>query len=347
MSSKLGRLSQLPRVRFARTPTPIDPMPRLGQALGHGRLFVKRDDLTGGPGLGGNKARQIEFYFGEAEASGADTVLITGAVQSNFTRSVAAVAAKRGLACHVQLEERVAGADETYRDSGNALLDRLFGATVHSFGEGENEAAADANLERLAAELRSAGRRPYVIHLSADRPPLGALGYVVAAEELLHAGGELPDRIVVASGSASTHVGLLVGLRALGAKTRVTGVCVRRPADQQAARVLRRCRDLAELLGVPCPVDDGDVETTDASFGPGYGVLTSAIVEAMTLAGRTEALVLDPVYTAKVMAGLIALIRTGEIATSETVLFWHTGGGPGLFAYAPSLQRFLEQAEAT
>jgi D-cysteine desulfhydrase/L-cysteate sulfo-lyase len=148
-------------------------MPNLEARIGGVRLYVKRDDCTG-LALGGNKVRQLEFYMGEAQADGADTVLITGAVQSNFVRLTAAAARKLGMDCHVQLEERVPNTDPAYRNSGNVLLDRILGATIHSYSEGEDEAGADRRLGEIAAELESRGRRPYIIHLAPGHKPLGA-----------------------------------------------------------------------------------------------------------------------------------------------------------------------------
>jgi len=199
----LGRLDALPRARLAHTPTPLEALPNLAASLGGARLYVKRDDCTG-LAFGGNKVRQLEFYLGEAQARNADTVLITGAVQSNFVRLAAAAARKLGMEIHIQLEERVPKTDPAYRSSGNVLLDRLLGATLYSYSDGEDEAGADKRLRAIAAELEAQGRRPYVIPLAPGHPPLGALGYVEAARELLDqlAAQELGlDEIVVSSGS--------------------------------------------------------------------------------------------------------------------------------------------------
>ena len=345
----IGRLDSFARVSLATLPTAIEPMPNLSRALGGPALFVKRDDLTG-LGLGGNKARQVEFWLGDARAKGADTVLITGAVQSNYVRTAAAGAARLGMACHVQLEERVPDTDHTYRVSGNVLLDRLFGATLHACDSGEDEAGADANLAALAARLRARGKRPYVIPLGPGHAPIGALGYVDAARELSRqwstASGALegaPDAIVIGSGSGHTHAGLLVGLRALGHAMPVLGACVRRGADLQRPRVAARAGEVAELLGVAAP-SVADIEVSDRAFGPGYGRMDEPTVEAMTLAARCEGLVLDPTYTAKVMACLIAEVRHGRWPASARVLFVHTGGTPGLFAYEPAVTAALDSA---
>ncbi len=337
MSAALGRLDTLPRVHLGHAPTPIDEMANLARAFDGLTLYVKRDDCTG-LAIGGNKVRQLEFYMGEAQAQGADTILITGARQSNFVRLAAAAARVLGMDCHIQLEERVPRDDPLYRESGNVLLDRLLGATLHTYPQGEDEAGADKQLETLADDLKSKGRNPYVIHLAPGHKPLGALGYVVAARELANQIREqaLPvDSIVVASGSGNTHAGLLFGLRALGVAIAVHGVCVRRPADQQHARIAARCHEIAGLLGIANPVSDADVRLDDAFLAPGYGQLNDAATDAIARAARTEALLLDPVYTGKVMAGF--LHQASQAAPGQTLLFWHTGGTPALFAYADDL----------
>lgn len=328
-------LDEFPRVSLAHRPTPLEPMPALAERLAGPPLRVKRDDCTG-LAMGGNKARQLEFYFGDALERRCDTVLVTGAVQSNYVRSTAAAAAKLGLACHVQLEDRVPGRDETYRRTGNVLLDRLFGATIHPFPVGHDEDAADRALEDRAEALRAEGRRPYVIHLSPEHPPLGALGYVEAAGELLdqlRATEASVDTIVVPTGSAATHAGLLVGLAARDTDLRVVGVCVRRPADAQRQRVRRVCRATAELLGRPGLAEPPTVVVTDRTLAPGYGLLNPETAQAVRLAARHEGLLVDPVYTGKALAGMIGMLRDGELAGSEGVVFWHTGGTPALFGY--------------
>ncbi len=180
----LGCFDDLPRAQLVHAPTPLEGMPNLSAALGNAQLFVKRDDCTG-LAFGGNKVRQLEFYLGEAQARNADTVLITGAVQSNFMRLAAASARKLGMEIHVQFEERVPKNDPAYRESGNVLLNRVLGATLHSYPHGEDEVGADKRLHEIAAELEAQGRRPYVIQLAPGHAPLGALGYVDAAREIL------------------------------------------------------------------------------------------------------------------------------------------------------------------
>jgi len=313
-------------------------MPNLSRAVGVEGLFVKRDDCTG-LAMGGNKARQLEFYFGEAVARGASVVLITGAVQSNYARCTAAAAAKLGLRCVIQLEDRVKGMASEYHQSGNVLLDRLFGAEIHTYPEGENETGADRSLDALAEELTAQGERPYVIHLSADAPPLGALGYVEAAGELLEQASGIGvdiDSIVVASGSAQTHAGLLVGLRASGrAQIRVHGICVRRRADAQRERVFHSAQAVERLLGLGGHVRLEDVNASDQYLGDGYGRPTPESEEAILLAARQEGLLVDPVYTGKALAGMIGLARGGALE-GRPAIFLHTGGTPALFGYGLS-----------
>ena len=345
MPSPLAGIARFPRARLGHAPTPLETAPNLGAALGID-LYMKRDDCTG-LAFGGNKVRQLEFHFGEARARGADTVLATGAVQSNLVRIAAAAARRLGMETHIQLEDRVADGGDLYRSSGNLLLDRVLGATLHPFPEGEDEAAADAAMERRAEALAAGGSKPYVIHSAPGHPPLGGLGYVAAAEEIAEQARTLGirfDAVVCASGSALTHAGLLVGLRALGQRAPVLGICVRRDAAGQAARVARVAGGLAAMIGRPDAFDAGDVEVSDAVHPPGYGRLNEPVREAMALAARREGLLLDPVYTGKAMAGLIAHVRSGRIAAGSRVLFVHTGGQPALFAYAESLGSWLSQA---
>ena len=339
-SPRSGLTGHHPRVRLAHLPTPLEAMPRLTEFLGGPILYIKRDDCTGLAG-GGNKARQLEFYLGAALAEDADTIITTGAVQSNHVRSTAAACARLGLVCHVQLEDRVAGRGEDYARSGNVLLDRLFGAVMHRFPVGEDEAGADAAMAELADDLRGQGRRPYIIPLSIDHVPLGALGYVVAAEEIVAQAAEQHlaiGAVITPSGSASTHAGLLSGLRAAGATMPVIGVCVRRDAEAQRLRLMRRVGEVCDLIGAPGVVGAGDVQVTDETLAPGYGQLNDATREAIRLGARLEGLILDPVYTGKALAGLIGLVRSRASAGDAAVVFLHTGGWPAVFAYREEIE---------
>jgi len=334
----LGRLDDLPRARlFSGTP-PVEAMPNLEKTLDtSGNLFIKRDDCTE-LAFGGNKVRQLEFYLGEAVAQHADTILITGAVQSNFVRLAAAGARKLGMECHIQLEERVKKNNPDYHKSGNVFLDHLLGATMHSYPVGEDEYGADQQLQDIAKELSADGKVPYIIPLSPGHPPLGALGYVIAAREILEQLNEQKldiDEIIVASGSGATHSGLLFGLRALGSNIKVTGICVRRAVLDQMPRITDRCQEISAMLDVENPVVNSDIILTDAFLAPGYGQAGKDCVDAIKLCARTEAIILDPTYTGKSMAGFIN--RAQSLNTDQSILFIHTGGSPAIFAYMDDL----------
>lgn len=336
-------LSGLPRARSAQVPTPIEALSNLGESIG-ADLYVKRDDCTGFS-FGGNKVRQLEFYFGEALEQGADTILITGAVQSNFVRTAATMACRYRMKCHIQLEDRVDSESRHYHNNGNVLLDRLLGATLHYFAREGDEVAADRSLNAIASDLKAQGQKPYIIHLGSDAPPIGALGYVCAALEYAEQirDGNAFDHIYVPSGSAQTHVGLLFGLRALGLQTPVTGICVRRSASEQQTRVRKRVADLAELLNMENPVEPADIVLEDSMLAPGYGQAGPEALEAVQLSAREEGLFLDPVYSGKTMAALIAHVRSGELANKK-LLFWHTGGLAALFAYGDVLGVMPDEA---
>ncbi len=337
----LGKLDVLARLELTHSPTPLEEMPNLGRTMQGAKLWIKRDDCTG-LGMGGNKVRQLEFYFGQALANNADTILITGALQSNFARLTAASACKTGLQCHIQVEERVPNPSPLYRHSGNILLSRLYGATFHSFPIGEDEEGADRHLEEIADKLKSEGKNPYVIHLGHSHPPLGALGYVVAARELLeqiaHNNMKI-DEIAVASGSGATHAGLLFGLRTLGSSIPVRGICVRREKHLQHPRIASHCNGIAKILATENPVTDNDIDLNDDVLAPGYGKINDAVLEAIKLTAHNEGIILDPVYTGRAMAGFLNNVRHSD--TSGNLLFIHTGGQPAIFAYEDDLTPVL------
>lgn len=338
MTNLLGALDSLPRSVLSHLPTPIDSLPNLSAELDGASLYAKRDDCTG-LCMGGNKARQLEFYIGEALHKNADTVLITGAVQSNYVRTAAAAARKVGLNCHVQLEDRVANKSKLYHSSGNVFLNKMLGATIHHFSEGENEEAADNNLEAIAQQLRAQGANPYVIHLGPGHPMIGALGYVQAAREILEQlanSGLLIDEFIVPTGSGATHAGFLFGLRALGCNIPVTGICVRRAAELQHPRIFKHCQNIATILGIDNPVSSSDVIVNDRFLAPGYGTMNEYVEEALVMAAQKEGIILDPVYSGRTMAGLIS--RARESVKPENLLFIHTGGQPSVFAYQQELE---------
>ena len=319
------------RANLVTSPTPMDRLDRLSAHLGID-LHIKRDDLAGTT-LGGNKSRQLEYYLGAAKAAQADTILITGAVQSNFVRTAAACAAKLGMRAIVQLEQRVPGRDHLYATSGNVLLSRLIGVEIIEYPDGEDEAGADAALRARAEAERAKGRRPYVIPLALGNPPLGALGYVRAAAEIVAQQASPFDFVVIASGSGLTHAGLLTGLGQADQKTRVIGSCVRRPAPQQRARIRTVLDNLADMMDPHPQVPTDRIDIWDGALTPGYGQIGPPAADAMRLMANHEGLMLDPVYTAKSFAAVPALINDGTIPAGSRVLFVHTGGLASLFAY--------------
>ena len=321
----------LPRVALAHLPTPLEEMPRLREALGGGpRLLIKRDDQTG-LATGGNKTRKLEFLVAEALAQGADTLVTTGGPQSNHCRQTAAAAAKIGLRCVLVLSGQPLPRAQWV---GNLLLDDLLGAEVRWVGDGDRE----ATLAETADALRAAGARPYLIPVGGS-VPTGAVGYVAAVEELadqLTGRGERLDRIVFASGSAGTHAGVLVGVKALGLTARVEGI-----EDDKAGGLLAKIEALASAtaahLGLNLSFAEDDFILHDAYGAPGYGVITDAERQAIRLLAHTEGIIADPVYTGRALVGLIDLVRRGVYGPDETVLFWHTGGVAGLFPRAAEL----------
>lgn len=328
-------LARFPRVRLAHLPTPLEPLPRLGEKLGID-LWIKRDDATGLAG-GGNKTRKLEFLLGDAFEHEADVLVTQGAVQSNHVRQTAAAAAAHGLGCAIILEARTGSTAADYVGNGNVLLDRLFGASIRTVQAGTD---MNAELEAEAERLRGEGRRPYVIPGGGSNP-IGALGYVDCAREIVTQADDLDlaiDRIVTATGSAGTHGGLVAGLAVMGADVPVLGFGVRAPKARQEAMVLKLARETAALLGRPDAVTD-DMVVADCDYvGEGYGLVDQGVIDALVTAARTDGIVLDPVYSGKAMKGLIA--RAAEFR-GETVVFLHTGGAQGLFGYQSVLEGAL------
>ena len=324
-------LARFPRVRFAHLPTPLEPMPNLTRLLGGPQLYAKRDDCTG-LATGGNKTRKLEFLIGEALAQGADTVITRGAVQSNHVRQTAAAACRYGLKCAALLERRVPGHGPEYETTGNVLFDRLFGADVR-FVEADTD--MDGACAELAKIVRERGGRPYYIPGGGSNP-VGALGYVDAALELLtqaNAMGVRIDCVVHGTGSTGTQSGLVCGLEGANAGIDVLGICVRRPAAAQEEAVFRTASATAEHVGIKGGLERARIMANGDYVGPGYGIPTAGTIEAIRLAAATEGLLLDPVYSGKAMAGLIDLCRTGFFTRDQNVVFLHTGGAAALFAY--------------
>ena len=310
-------------------PTPLESLPRLSERLGGPTIWVKRDDLTG-LATGGNKVRKLTFLMGEALRQHADVVITTGAQQSNHARQTAAAAAKLGLRCVLVLR-----GDPPADPQGNYLLDRVVGAEVRWAGE---RTIFDA-LEQEAAALRAEGAHPYVIPYGGSNE-VGVLGYAAAMAEVLLQMRSLVlyfDTMVVASSSGGTQAGLVLGARALDYDGRIVGISIAEPAAPFRAHIAELASAGASRLGLPYAFAPDDVEVYADYLGGGYGVMSNLEREAIHLAGRTEGLLVDPVYTGRALGGLMDLVRRGEIRAGARVLFWHTGGTPALFAYAPQI----------
>jgi len=330
-------LARFPRVRLFPAPTPLEKLENLTNHLGGPQIWMKRDDCTV-VATGGNKVRKLEFLAGEAKAQGADHMVTQGAVQSNHVRQAIAVANRLGVKSTVLLEHRVETNDPSYLGSGNVFFDRLMGANIEYRPGG---ADMNAEAERKGEELRASGARPYVIPGGGSNR-VGALGYVSCAQELLQQADEMGltlDRIVHATGSAGTQAGLLAGLIGINAGVRVLGIGVRAPKDRQEANVHKLAQEVADYVGVRGGISREAVEANCDYIGAGYGQPTDAMAEAVQLVARLEGVLLDPVYSGKAMAGMIDLIRKGQIGKNETVVFLHTGGAVGLFGYTSFFDR--------
>ncbi|MBE3118417.1 MAG: D-cysteine desulfhydrase family protein [Candidatus Atribacteria bacterium] len=317
----------IPRIRFAHLPTPIEPLPRLSAILNGPHLLVKRDDQTG-LAFGGNKTRKLEFLVAEAQAQGADTLLSAGALQSNHCRQTAAAAAKFGFNCILVLVGQ-----PPVQASANLLLDQLFGAEIVWAEKSRREAVLQETFEKTSAQ----GNEPYLVPYGGSSPT-GALGYVFAMEEFV--GQKVKaDWIVFASSSGGTQAGLVLGTRVFGYEGKVLGISIDEPQRILQEHVAKLASETSERLGPRIEFASDEVLVNDEYAAPGYGVLTGAEREAISLFAKYEGLLLDPVYTGRAAAGLIDLVREGFFKKDETVLFWHTGGQPALFAekYQPEL----------
>jgi D-cysteine desulfhydrase len=317
------------RISLAHLPTPIERLDRLGKHLGGPKLIIKRDDQTG-LALGGNKTRKLEFLAADALAKGCDHLVTTGAPQSNHCRQTAAAAAQLGLGCSLVLR----GA-EPPEITGNLLLDKLLGAEL-IWTEGRSPQEL---LPEVAERLRSEEHNPYVIPLGGSNV-IGATGYVVAMQELM---GQLdaqqlrPDVIVFASSSGGTQAGIMVGAAAFGYSGSILGISVDYPEAKLKAKVSALATATYYHLGMDTSPIPNRPEANDAYIGQGYGIVSDLDREAVLLVAHLEGILLDPVYTGRAMGGLIDLIQKGAFSSDQTILFWHTGGTPALFAYADSL----------
>jgi D-cysteine desulfhydrase family pyridoxal phosphate-dependent enzyme len=320
-------------------PTRIKRLNQLSDLMGID-LWIKRDDEAG-PSFGGNKSRQLEYYFGDAIAKNADTILVTGAVQSNFVRLTAAIAATLNIKAVVQLEERVANPDPYYSETGNVLLNQLMGAEIRYFHEGSSE-DADAALYACADQLHKQGRKPYVVALSGKTPPLGACGYFQCAKEIVEQSHQAFDYIIVGTGSGASHLGLTAGMKYYCPTTKVIGSCVRRPKSEQRQRLNRLAQQFNDLVDYPDYLKEEDFHIWDGAFAPGYGKLSDKAADALNVMARKEGYILDPVYTAKSFAAVSGLLKEGFIPPGSRVLFIHTGGLGAFFAYQKDLMAYFK-----
>lgn len=333
-------LSRFPRTRLAHLPTPLEYLPSLSAHLGGPKIYVKRDDCTG-LATGGNKTRKLEFVMGAALAEEADTIITVGALQSNHVRQTAAAACKLGMKCEVFLEHRLQHPSDIYKSSGNVLLDRVFGARIHEYPDGTD---FDAVMEARAGELKSQGDNPFIVAGGASTPT-GALGYVNCALELMQQAsdqGLVIDHVVTATGSAGTQAGLIVGLKATSSGIPLLGIGVGAPKAIQEDKVFKLAEETAAFVGAPGCVDKKDVVANCDYVGDGYGVPTAEMNDAVLLLARLEGLLFDPVYSGKALAGLIDLVTKGEFESADKIVFLHTGGAVGLFAYADQLRTGTE-----
>lgn len=295
---------------------------------------MKRDDCTG-LATGGNKTRKLEFLVGDALRDNADMLVTQGAVQSNHVRQTAAAACRMGMKCHVLLERRVPDRDAAYEMTGNVLLDNLFGAT-HEFRPAGLDMNSEA--EAVAARLKSEGHRPYFIPGGGSNE-IGALGYANCAQEIADQCNELGngfDWLVMGTGSTGTQAGLVAGFHAIGYDLPVVGVSVRQPRERQMAAVHALTQKTLEKIAGPS-IGLSKILVDDGYVGEGYGIPADSTLEAIKLTAQQEGLLLDPVYSAKGMAGLIGMVRQGFFKQEQKVLFLHTGGSAALFAYEDQL----------
>ena len=333
-------LSRFPRISLAHLPTPLEYLPNLSRTLGGPDIYIKRDDCTG-LGTGGNKTRKLEFLMADAVENKADVVITHGAVQSNHARQTAAAAAKTGMGCSILLENRTGYTDRDYMESGNVFLDRLFGAEVTHF---PRDTDMDGAMEEKAEKLRSQGRTPYIIPGGGSNA-IGALGYVNCAIETLTQANDIGlriDHFVTATGSAGTQAGLVVGLEATNSQIPLLGIGVRAPKAQQEDKVYQLACATVDHMGIPGCVARDKVIANCEYVGDGYGLPTKSMVDAVTLMAQQEAILMDPVYSGKGLAGLIDLIHRGEYTKGQNLVFLHTGGSAGLFGYVDAFPNTIK-----
>lgn len=313
-------------------PTPLIELVNLSRALKGPRIFIKRDDQSG-LAMGGNKTRKLEYLVADALQKGCDTLITGGAAQSNHCRQTAAATAQCGLHCHLVL-----GGKAPKHSDGNLLLDKLLGAQIHwsgSLRKGEN-------IPEIAARLTAQGRRPYIIPYGGSNA-LGAIGFVTAFDELTvqaKAADVKFSNLIFASSSGGTHAGLVLGKLLSSDSINITGISIEKPENTNqpfAELIFDLIKTSAASIGVNIKIALSDIQLRDEFVGQGYGIVGKPEREAIAVLARTEGILLDPVYTARAMAGLIAMVKAGEFNQNENILFWHTGGAPALFPYADNI----------
>lgn len=328
----MNNIDDMPRQSLGFFPTPLIELTRLSSRLNGPRLFMKRDDNTG-LALGGNKTRKLEFIMGDAIQQGADTVITAGAIQSNHCRQTAAAAASLGLECHLVL-----GGVEPEHRQGNLLLDTIFGCHIHWAGEHRK----GEDIPRIVEQLTTNGKKPYVIPYGGSNE-LGAIAFVEAFNEL-ESQRQMLDisltHIIFASSSGATHAGLMLGNKILGSPYQIIGINIDKgemdhvPFNQH---IVALANSTAALINANCGFSEKDLILNADYVGEGYGVIGDLENDAIAITAQTEGILLDPVYTGRAMGGLLDMISTGKLTSTDNVLFWHTGGAPALFAYANDL----------
>ena len=322
----------LPKASLGYFPTPLIELTRLSKTLGGPNIYMKRDDNTG-LALGGNKTRKLKYIIGDALAKGADTVITAGAIQSNHCRQTAGAAASLGLECHLVL-----GGEEPEQPQGNLLLDKVYGCHIH--WTGENRKGED--IPALVAQLKAEGKKPYVIPYGGSNE-LGAIAFIEAYKELNAQREALKvdfSHIIFASSSGATHAGLILGNKILQTHSQIVGINIDKgemdkvPFDEH---IVSLANSTAQLIAADYQFTADDLILNSDYVGDGYGVIGELEKEAIALTAQNEGILLDPVYTGRAMGGLLDMIRTRQLKPTDSVLFWHTGGAPALFAYADDL----------
>ena len=329
-------IEDFPRHPLLFGPSPVHPLTRLSQHLGGAQVWAKREDCNSGLAYGGNKVRKLEYLVPEALAQGCDTLVSIGGVQSNHTRQVAAVAAHLGLKA-VLVQEKWVDWDDPVNDRvGNIMLSRLMGAEVRLDPAGFDIGFRDSWNQALD-DVRAAGGTPYAIPAGASDHPLGGLGFASWAYEVEQQERELGvffDTVIVCSVTGSTHAGMIAGFAGQSRPRRVIGIDASAKPEATRDQVARIARSTAELIGLGRDLRDDEITVLEGWAGDYYGIPVQSTIDAMTLIGRLEGVIIDPVYEGKSMAGLIDLVTSGEIPKDSTVLYAHLGGQPALNAYS-------------